>query len=91
MGNSKGSRILTGFAAETDNLIENALEKLRRKGLDFIVANIVAGNEDAMGANASRAIIIDESGTAEELPLLEKSQLAGKILDRIAKMWQKDT
>ena len=78
---------MVGFAAETDEVVERAKEKLERKGLDFIVANRVSGDEDAMGADASRAWIIDESET-EELPVLEKRVLAGRILDRLAKMWQ---
>ena len=87
LGTDKGSRILIGFAAETDEVIARAKEKLERKGLDFIVANRVSGDEDAMGADASRAWIIDSAKT-EELPVLEKRVLAGRILDRLAKMWQ---
>ena len=87
LSGDKGSRILVGFAAETEEVIERAKEKLERKGMDFIVANRVSGDEDAMGADASRAWIIDESET-EALPVLEKGVLAGRILDRLAKMWQ---
>ena len=83
----KGDRILVGFAAETEEVLERAKEKLERKGLDFIVANRVSGDEDAMGADASRAWIIDSNAT-EALPVLEKGVLAGRILDRLAKMWQ---
>lgn len=83
----KGDRILVGFAAETDEVTERAKEKRERKGLDFIVANRVSGDEDAMGADASRAWIIDSTAT-EALPVLEKGILAGRILDRLAKMWQ---
>ena len=90
MGHEKGDRILVGFAAETDNLKENALDKLRRKGLDFIVANAVSGEEDAMGSDTSRAHIFNASGTEEAFPLLEKHALAEFILDRAAKMWHKD-
>ena len=71
LGVDKGSRILVGFAAETEAVLERAKGKLERKGLDFIVANKVAGAEDAMGADASRAWLIDESET-EALPVLEK-------------------
>ncbi len=87
LGVDKGSRILVGFAAETNEVLERAKEKLERKGLDLIVANKVAGVEDAMGADSSRAWLIDESET-EALPVLEKGLLAGRILDRLAKMWQ---
>ena len=87
LSSEKGDRILVGFAAETDEVTERAKEKLARKGLDFIVANRVSGDEDAMGADASRAWIIDSNAT-EALPVLEKGVLAGRILDRLAKMWQ---
>ena len=87
LGTDKGSRILVGFAAETDEVTERAKEKLERKRLDFIVANRVSGDEDAMGADASRAWIVDSNAT-EALPVLEKGVLAGRILDRLAKMWQ---
>ena len=87
LSSEKGDRILVGFAAETDDVVDRAKEKLERKGLDLIVANRVSGDEDAMGANASRAWIIDSNAT-EALPVLEKGILAGRILDRLAKMWQ---
>ena len=90
MGHEKRDRILVGFAAETDNLKENALDKLRRKGLDFIVANAVSGEEDAMGSDTSRAHIFNASGAEEAFPLLEKHALAEFVLDRAAKMWQKN-
>ena len=88
LGAEKGSRILVGFAAETEAVLERAREKLERKGLDLIVANKVAGVEDAMGADASRAWIIDSEEGTQELPVLDKGVLAGRILDRLAKMWQ---
>ncbi len=87
LSSEKGDRILVGFAAETDDVVDRAKEKLARKRLDLIVANRVSGNEDAMGADASRAWIIDSNAT-EALPVLEKGILAGRILDRLAKMWQ---
>jgi phosphopantothenoylcysteine decarboxylase/phosphopantothenate--cysteine ligase len=89
MSESKGQRILVGFAAETSHLAENAMDKFRRKKLDFIVVNQVPGQQNAMGADTSRATIFDPSGSGEEFPLQEKSLLSGKLLDRIAKMWQK--
>ncbi len=87
LSSEKGDRILVGFAAETDDVVDRAKEKLARKRLDLIVANRVSGDEDAMGADASRAWIID-SNVTEVLPVLEKAVLAGRILDRLAKIWQ---
>ncbi|MBT3350578.1 MAG: bifunctional phosphopantothenoylcysteine decarboxylase/phosphopantothenate--cysteine ligase CoaBC [Nitrospinaceae bacterium] len=91
MGASKGNRILVGFAAETGDLKANALRKLQDKKLDFIVANHVSGEDDAMGADASRAIIFNPSGGGEELPFQEKGLLAGKILDKLSRIWDKNT
>lgn len=90
MGTEKGNRILVGFAAETDNLRENALDKLHRKNLDLIVANAVSGDDDAMGSETSRAHLFDRQGNEESLPLMEKRALAEFILDRVAKIWEKN-
>lgn len=91
MGKKKGKRLLVGFAAETEDLTKNAQGKLRRKGLDLIVANQVSGAEDAMGADAATAILIRAGGKEEALPRLRKDALASAILDRLAEMWQKVT
>ena len=84
----KGSRILVGFAAETERVVERAKDKLARKGLDLIAANRVSGEEDAMGADSSRAWLIGADGAVEALPPLPKRILAGRILDRLAKIWR---
>ncbi|MBI2132531.1 MAG: bifunctional phosphopantothenoylcysteine decarboxylase/phosphopantothenate--cysteine ligase CoaBC [Candidatus Tectomicrobia bacterium] len=89
MGKAKGKRLLVGFAAETGDLTKNAKDKFRRKGLDLIVANRVAGEEDAMGADAATAILIRAGGKEEHFPRLRKDALASAILDRLAEMWQK--
>lgn len=86
LGADKGGRILVGFAAETERVVERALEKLRRKRLDLIVANRVSGEEDAMGADFSRAWLIGSDEAVEALPALPKEALAGRILDRLAGM-----
>ncbi len=88
LGGEKGSRILVGFAAETEDVLENARDKLARKNLDMIVANRVSGAEDAMGADASRAWILAEGEEAQELPVLPKRALAERILDRLAAIWR---
>lgn len=88
MGKTKGDRLLVGFAAETEDLEKNAREKLRRKKLDLIVANLVSGGQDAMGADSSAALLIGADGREESLPAQRKEALAGLILDRLAGMWQ---
>ena len=71
---------LVGFAAETDDLIENASEKLRRKNLDWIVANKVS---DGFGADTNKVILLGRGGEVVELPLAPKAEVAEKILEKI--------
>jgi len=73
-------QILVGFAAETENLLANAQEKLKRKRLDLIVANDA---RQAIGAASSQVTIIGADGRVEELPLLPKEEVAGRILERV--------
>jgi phosphopantothenoylcysteine decarboxylase/phosphopantothenate--cysteine ligase len=72
-----------GFAAETEALIENAMHKLRSKGLAMIVANDAVAT---IGANESQATILTRDGNITELPQLSKEELAATIVDSVAKM-----
>lgn len=73
-------QFILGFAAETENLLDNASDKLRRKNLDLIVANDA---QQAMGAPTNQITLIDARGGIEELPLLSKQEVAARILDRV--------
>ncbi len=86
LGKQKGNRILVGFAAETENIIGNAHDKLLQKNLDLIVVNNLKEPGAGFAAPTNRVSIIDRSGTVEELPLLEKELLAHHILDRVVKL-----
>jgi phosphopantothenoylcysteine decarboxylase/phosphopantothenate--cysteine ligase len=79
-GLQKGSRILVGFAAETEDLLDNAREKLQKKHLDLIVANDV---RVGFGGETTRVTLLDRQGRAEELPELSKREAADRILDRV--------
>jgi phosphopantothenoylcysteine decarboxylase/phosphopantothenate--cysteine ligase len=83
-GKKKNSRILVGFAAETENLLQNTREKLKGKNLDLIVANDVTLPGAGFKADTNIVKIMDRSGKFEELPLMTKEDLADRILDRIA-------
>jgi phosphopantothenoylcysteine decarboxylase/phosphopantothenate--cysteine ligase len=74
--------VRVGFAAETEDLIENARSKLVDKRLDLVVANRVGAEESPFGSDFNRAILIDAK-REEELPLLAKRELADRILDRV--------
>jgi phosphopantothenoylcysteine decarboxylase/phosphopantothenate--cysteine ligase len=75
-------KLVIGFAAETQNLEENAAAKLKRKGCDWIIANNVLGT-GIMGGAENQVTIITKAG-AESWPMLDKQTLAGKLAARIA-------
>lgn len=77
------SKVLVGFAAETQDLIENARAKLEKKNLDLIVANQVGGDKSTIGSESVRASILDREGKVQELDMLPKRKLAEALFDRI--------
>lgn len=79
----RADQILVGFAAETQNLIQYAQEKLIKKNLDMIVANDVTAKNAGFNADTNIAKLIDRSGDIEDLPLMSKEDLAKVILDKI--------
>lgn len=74
-------RLLIGFAAETERVIEHATEKRARKGVDWIVANDVSG--DVMGGEANTVHIVTATGV-DSWDRLPKADVAGRLADRIA-------
>ncbi len=78
----KGNKKIIGFAAETDNLIENAERKLINKNLDYIIANDVSQPGAGFNVDTNIATIISKDQKIE-LPLMSKFDLANKILDLI--------
>ncbi len=74
--------ILVGFAAETGS-IERADDKLRRKGVDYLVANDVSEAGSGFGTDTNRVTILGADGSRDELPLLSKREVADRILDRV--------
>lgn len=82
----KGDFIRVGFAAESENLVENATRKLRQKNLDLIVANDVTAKGSGFGTDSNQVTIISKDGKAESLPLLHKKEVADKVLDKVAKL-----
>ncbi len=76
-------RVLVGFAAESQDLLNNARAKLEEKGLDLIVANDISAPESGFASDSNRVTIIDAQGGVEELPLMPKTQVAERVLDRV--------
>lgn len=85
-GKIKKSQIMVGFAAETDNIIESANEKIKRKNFDFIVANDVSKEGAGFKTDTNIVTIIDKNGNIENYPLMQKKKLANIILDKIVKL-----
>ena len=83
LGKKKGNRMLIGFAMESENLLENAVGKMMRKNMDFIVANLVTKEGAGFQYDTNIVTIISRDGAIEELPLMDKMQVADKILDKI--------
>lgn len=83
VGAQKGDRILVGFAAETRALLENAKEKLKRKNLDWIVANDITKPGSGFATETNQVTLISREGSLEELPQMSKEEVAWIILDRV--------
>jgi phosphopantothenoylcysteine decarboxylase/phosphopantothenate--cysteine ligase len=76
--------LLVGFAAETGSL-DRAADKLRRKGVDLLVANDVSEPGSGFGIETNRVSILDADGGRDDLPLLSKREVAERLLDRVAR------
>jgi phosphopantothenoylcysteine decarboxylase/phosphopantothenate--cysteine ligase len=79
----KGARLLVGFAAETDDLEANAQAKLKRKGLDLIVANDVTREGAGFEVDTNIVTLIGADGSSQSHPQMSKDAVADIILDRI--------
>jgi phosphopantothenoylcysteine decarboxylase/phosphopantothenate--cysteine ligase len=86
LGKKKGNRILVGFAAETEDLTENAKKKLLEKNLDFIVANDLTKPGAGFGSDTNQVKIFYPSGQVKDLPLMTKEEVAQAILDNVVKL-----
>jgi phosphopantothenoylcysteine decarboxylase/phosphopantothenate--cysteine ligase len=79
----RSSQVLVGFAAETGDLLPHAQEKLRRKGLDLVVANDVTIEGAGFGSEMNAAVVVGRTGVVADLPLMPKREMADRILDAI--------
>jgi phosphopantothenoylcysteine decarboxylase/phosphopantothenate--cysteine ligase len=86
LGRVKGERVLVGFAAETESLLENAAKKLAEKNLDLVVANDIGQEGAGFNVDTNIVKLLYRSGKLEELPLMGKDELADVILDRVREL-----
>ena len=75
--------VKVAFAAELENIIEHATEKLQKKKVDFIVANDVGSTESGFNSDNNQVTIIQKNGNIDNLPLLSKIDVGHEILDRL--------
>ncbi|MBN1994705.1 MAG: bifunctional phosphopantothenoylcysteine decarboxylase/phosphopantothenate--cysteine ligase CoaBC [Anaerolineae bacterium] len=83
-----GPRLTIGFAAETEDLLANAKNKLAAKKLDLMVANDVSATDAGFAADTNRVTLLSADGTIKELPLLSKVEVAEKIFDAVQHLKQ---
>ena len=83
LGRRKKGQILVGFAAETENLEQNAAKKLAEKNLDLIAGNLVGHFSSGFASDTNKMTLFFKDGTREPLPVMEKEAAAHILLDRI--------
>jgi phosphopantothenoylcysteine decarboxylase/phosphopantothenate--cysteine ligase len=85
-GRQKGDRLLVGFAAETENLLEFARRKLEAKNCDMVVANNVASAGTGFDANDNEVTLVLRAGETIPVAKAPKSEIAHRILDQIVRL-----
>ncbi len=91
LGRLGGERLLVGFAAETEDLLSNARQKLKEKNLDLIVANDVTREGAGFDVDTNIVRLLYRDGRDEEFPQMSKDDVAGMLLDRIAGLLRVET
>jgi phosphopantothenoylcysteine decarboxylase/phosphopantothenate--cysteine ligase len=83
-------RLVVGFAAETEDLLENARKKLAGKRLDLMVANDVSATDSGFAVDTNRVTLLNTKGEATPLPLLSKNEVAERIIDVVVTRLRKE-
>ena len=83
LGERKKEQILVGFAAESNNVLNNAEKKLKNKNLDFIVANDITSNDTGFASEDNKVTILSKEGKVINLDKMSKKQVATNIFDMI--------
>lgn len=83
LGEIKTHQVLVGFAAESDNVLENAERKLKNKNLDFIVANDITSSDTGFGSEDNKVVILSKNNEKLELEKMSKKKVASNIFDMI--------
>jgi len=86
LGRKKGDRLLIGFAAETENLQQEARRKLESKNCDMVVANLVGGSETGFESEHNEVTLLTRTGEVLPVPKASKREVADKIFDETLKL-----
>jgi phosphopantothenoylcysteine decarboxylase/phosphopantothenate--cysteine ligase len=86
VGRIKGDRLLIGFAAETQNLQQEARRKLESKNCDIVVGNLVGGNETGFESDDNEVILALRTGETVKLERAPKREIASRIFDEVLKL-----
>ena len=79
-------RLLVGFAAETQNLVEEARRKLESKNCDMVVANLVSQSGVGFESDENEVVLVMRTGDAIPVPRAAKSAIAHRIFDEMIKL-----
>ena len=79
-------RVVVGFAAESEDLVQNARAKLETKHLDLIVANDITAADAGFAAQTNRVVLVGRTGDVQELPLMSKSAVADAVMERVVRL-----
>ena len=86
LGRMKGDRLLVGFAAETDNLVEEARRKLESKNCDMVVANLVSAEGEGFESDENEVVLVLSTGEAIPVKRAPKTEIAHRIFDEMIKL-----
>jgi phosphopantothenoylcysteine decarboxylase/phosphopantothenate--cysteine ligase len=86
VGRKKGGRLLIGFAAETENLVEEARRKLESKNCDMVVANLVGREATGFESDRNEVVLVLKTGETVPLPAASKREIAGRIFDHALRL-----
>jgi len=86
IGRKKGDQLLVGFAAETQNLIQEGRRKLESKNCDMLVANLVGGADVGFESDQNEVVLLLRTGESIPLPRAPKREIADRIFDEVLKL-----
>jgi phosphopantothenoylcysteine decarboxylase/phosphopantothenate--cysteine ligase len=86
LGRKKGDRLLIGFAAETQNLVQEARRKMESKNCDMVVANLVGGSDSGFESDENEVTLVTRTGETIPLARASKREIADRIFDQVLRL-----